>query len=398
MRTHPATVIVRRGRARPLWHGHPWLFSEAVARIDGDAADGDEVLVADAEGRVVGRGLFAAQSQIRVRLCSAPDEAIDGAFWHRRLGAALALRRDTLRLPDTETTGYRLVHGEGDRLPGLVVDVFGDVAVVQLGTPGLERRLGELVDGLRAHLSPRAIVRAAPPAVARGQGAPPEGAQVIFGALEGPVVIAENGLRFECDLVGGQKTGFYFDQRENRARVASFAQGRSVVDAYSYVGGFALNCARAGAREVVAIDSSSRAIATLEANARRNGLAVETVHDDASRGLRALADAGRSFDMVLLDPPKLAPRADTRDDAMRAYRAINTLGLSLVRDGLFVTASCAHHVGEPELTRTVAEAAKDAKRAVQVLEVRTQAPDHPVLAACPESRYLTLLLCAVRAL
>ena len=389
-------VFVRRGRSRPLWHGHPWLFSEAIARIDGTPTDGDEVLVCDHEGRAIGRGLFAAGSQIRVRLYGAPDEGLDRALWHRRIAAALALRKRVLRLPDADTTGYRLVHGEGDRLSGLVIDVFDDVVVVQLGTPGLARRLGELVDVLRECLAPRAIVRAAPPAVAR-QGGSPMGAEVVDGALDGPVVIRENGLEFECDLIGGQKTGFYFDQRENRARVAGFAPGRAVLDAYSYVGGFALSCARAGAREVVAIDSSSRAIQSLQANARRNGLSVETLHEDVSRALKALAAAGRSFELVILDPPKLAPRADTRDDALRAFRAINALGLSLVKEGLFVTASCAHHVGEVDLMRALAEAAKEAHRTVQVLEVRTQAPDHPVLIACPESRYLTLLLCAVSA-
>lgn len=388
-------VHLRRGRAKPLWHGHPWVFAEAIARVDGSPEDGDLVVVVDSDARALGQGFFSARSQLRVRLCATAGEAVGPRFFEARLRLCAALRRDVLGLPNGETNGYRLVHGEGDRLPGLIVDVYDDVLAVQFLTSGMKRREADVLAALQAVCAPRAIVEVASVEAQRKEGfvAP---TQVVRGELsEAALVVRENGLSMGCDLLHGQKTGYYFDQRENRRRVAELAGGRHVLDAYSYTGGFACAAAKAGARRVVAVDSSERAAVLCGENAARNGLSIEVVHDDVARALRAAKDAHERFDFVLLDPPKFAPRAEVTGDALRAYRALNAAALELMDEGLLATASCSHHVGEAELGRALTEAAKDAGRVLQVLEVRGQAADHPWLVACPESRYLTFFLCRV---
>jgi len=389
-------VHIRRGRAKPLWHGHPWVFSDAIGGIDGAPQDGDLVHVIDHEGRPLGQGFFSARSSLRVRLIASHEERVDAALFTSRLETALATRNDVLGLPSHETTGYRLVHGEGDRLPGLVIDVYGDVVAVQLGAIGMKRRENDIYDALEALLSPRAIIEVAVADAQKHEGILSV-TRVVRGALEGELVVKENGLSFGVDLLHGQKTGYYFDQRENRRVVAKMAKDKRVLDAYSYTGGFAIAAAKAGAESVVAIDSSERAAQACQENAKRNDVHVDVVHEDVARAFKMAKDAGDAFDLIILDPPKFAPRASVTGDALRAYRAVNAAGLELVNDGgLFVTASCSHHVGEAELQRALTEAAKDAKKSVQVIEVRGQAPDHPWLVACPESRYLTLFICVVQ--
>jgi 23S rRNA (cytosine1962-C5)-methyltransferase len=379
------TVVLRKGRAKPLWHGHPWVFSQAIARVEGEAQDGALVRVADDEGREIGRAFFEASSLIRARIVARGEEPVDGAFFDRRLRACVELRRRALDLPREGTNGFRLVNSEGDFLPGLIVDVFGDALVVWCGTAGMRTRLEGIADALERIVAPRAIVLAS------------EGpARVLRGTLgDAPQTVTENGFRYACDLLGGQKTGFYFDQRENRRLVESYARGRRVLDAYCYSGSFALHAARGGASRVLAVDASLPAAELADENARANGLEVEVIHDDAARALRRAREAGDRFDLVVLDPPKFAPRASATGEALRAYRALNAAALHVIDEGLLLTASCSHHVGESELVRAVAEAATDASRRVAVLEVRGQAPDHPWLAACPEGRYLTMLVCAV---
>lgn len=390
-----ARALLKRGRAKPLWHGHPWVFSEAIARVEGDPQDGEVVDVADDEGRLIGRGFFSGRSQIRVRMITRGDAPADDALLCRRLAEAVRLRAHVLGLPNADTDGYRLVHGEGDRLPGLVVDRYGDLLAVQFLSAGMKRREESLLGALEDLLRPRAIAEIAAPEVQRLEGFEAQTRIVRGEAPSGTWTIRENGIRFAVDVLGGQKTGHYFDQRENRRAVAALATGRRVLDAYAYTGGFALAAARAGASQVVAVDSSERACALARDNAAHNGLAVDVVHEDVARYLREAARAGDRFDLVVLDPPKFAPRAETTGDALRAYRAVNAAALALLWGGILATASCSRRVGEAELGRALTEAAKDAGRTVQVLEVRSQGPDHPWLAACPESRYLTLFLCLV---
>jgi 23S rRNA (cytosine1962-C5)-methyltransferase len=390
------TVVLKRGRAKPLWHGHPWVLSEAIARTDGEPADGEVVAVADHEGRVIGRGLYSGRSQLRVRLLAGPDEEVDSQLFRARLGEALALRREVLGLPRPGTDGFRWVHGEGDRLPGLVVDAFGDCLVVQFLSAGMKGRENEILDLLEALARPRAIAEVVSPEVQRLEGITARTRVARGSPPEGPWIIHEDGLEFACDPLGGQKTGFYFDQRENRQAVARLARGRRVLDGYSYTGAFACHAARAGAARVVAVEASERACGLARENARRNRLEVEVVNEDLALYLRESARADERFDLVILDPPKFAPRAETTGDALRAYRAVNAAALLLLEDGILASASCSQRVGEAELGRALTEAAKEVGRSLQVLEVRSQAPDHPWPAAAPESRYLTMFICWVR--
>lgn len=389
-----ATIVLKPGRAKPLWLGHPWLFSQGIARVDGEARSGDLVRVVDPEGRTVGTGLYHADSNIAVRMVARGDEAADDGLFARRIERAVALRR-RLGLPSARTDAFRLVNAEGDGLPGLNVDVYRDVVTVQVTSLGVERRLPLVVDALRAALSPRAIVR-----VGAGAGAEREGLTgqpgLLDGALEGDVEFVENGLRQSIDPRAGQKTGAFLDQRENRARVASMAAGARVLDLFTYLGGFALNALAGGARSAVAVDLSARAIERTRRHAAWAGFEdrLEAVEQDCIKYLEQTA--ARSFDLVVCDPPKFAPGRGALEAALKGYRRLNALAMRAAADGaLLVTASCSQAVDLETFERTLASAAEDAKRRLTLLEVWFQGADHPLPLAFREGRYLKVVLCRV---
>jgi 23S rRNA (cytosine1962-C5)-methyltransferase len=390
-----ATVFLKRGRANPLWQGHPWVYSGAILREEGEHQPGDVVDVADAEGRFIGRGFVNPRSQIRVRMVTTRDEAVDAALIARRVKEAMGLRA-RLRLPSEETTAYRLINSEGDGLPGLVVDVYGDVCAVQFTALGLKRREIEVYDALAQLLSPRAIVE-----VSAGGFAQVEGFASATRAVRGDdeaaqkVRCRENGLELEVEPLHGQKTGMFLDQRENRRRLAQLAEGARVLDVYTYAGGFALNARRAGAREATCVDASGRALERVRAHAELNGLsAIETVEADAFRFLEATRP--RSYDIVVLDPPKFARARKDLEAALKGYQRLNALGMNACADGaLLATCSCSQLVDGETFERVIAGAAKDAGRRVQLLETASQGPDHPVPPAFPEGRYLKFVLCRV---
>jgi 23S rRNA (cytosine1962-C5)-methyltransferase len=379
-----ASAILKPGRAKPFWYGHPWVFSEALARVEGEAAPGDAVELKDDRGRLIGRGFYNPRSQIRVRLLAGPDEEVDRALFARRLAAARDLRRDILGLPSPETTAYRLVNSEGDGLPGLTVDIFGDVAVAQLTSLGMKRREQEIFDALKELLAPRAIVEAAAPGPQEL-----EGFQVTpgarYGELPGVVEIAENGLRYAVEPAA-QKTGFYCDQRENRRRVMLAARGRRVLDAYSFTGGFGLNAARGGAAEVTCVDSSAKALGLARENFSRNGLSCRAIEADAFEFLERCKER---FDLVVLDPPKFAKRQKDKPNALAGYRKLAAAGMRvLAPGGLLVACSCSGLVSEDEFLRSLGEGAYDAGRRLAVLSVSGAGPDHPVRLPWLEGRYL----------
>jgi len=388
-------VTLRRGRAKPLWFGHPWIYSEAIAKIDGDALPGAEVAVYDHEGRFVARGLLSPGSQIRVRLLSWRDEPLDEALLARRVRDAVVLRR-RLGLPSASTDAFRLINSEGDGLPGLIVDAYAEALVVQFGTVGMWQRREALLAALRDAVQPRTIF-----GVSQGysdvEGFAME-PQVLWshGEPKESITCRENGLVFSLSPLTAQKTGLYLDQRENRTRVASLCAEAKVLDCYTYHGGFALAALRAGASHAVAVDISPRALEQAQANATSNGLGpLETVESDAFRFLEA-APPG-AFDVCIVDPPKFARARKDLDAALKGYRRLNALALATVREGgLLFTCSCSQHVTLELFERALAGAAMDAKRAIQVLEVRGAGPDHPVPPAFPEGRYLTGLLLRVQ--
>nr|PZN19216.1 MAG: class I SAM-dependent rRNA methyltransferase [Pseudomonadota bacterium] len=382
---------------QPVWAGHPWVFAQAIERIEGGVGPGDEVLVRDGRGNTLGRGLYSPGSAIPVRLYTRdPNRAIDARLFEERLQRAIARRR-ALGLPSEQTTGFRLVHAEGDGLPGLVVDRLGDVLAVQLGTIGMKRREGVILDLLARLLSPRAIVDRTPARTAESEGFR-AGTGVVRGedALEA-FHFRERGLEFRVPLELGQKTGFYFDQRPLRDRVEALAAGRRVLDAYCYVGSVALAAVRGGAVSVEAVDSSALAIEAAAECAARNGMSGQ-VRFERGDATEALAHTGRKggVDLVVIDPPKLAPTRAARQRALESMRRLVGLGCRATRPGgLLVVSSCSAALGLFDLTRVVALGARDVGVAAVVLERIFQGADHPVPAAFPEGLYLSSLVVEV---
>ena len=382
-------VVLCRGKARPLWFGHPWVYANAVERVDGDVGAGDIVSLVDHDGRFIGRGIFNPRSQIPVRLLTRKEEGIDTTFFAARLRDAQALRA-RLALPSTRTTAYRLVNSEGDGLPGLVVDVFGDVAVVQGTTLGLALRREAIFDAVEATLSPRAIYEVAAGSFADLEGFVAQN-RVARGEPCNPVACLEDGLHFEAEPLGGQKTGMFLDQRPNRIRVGQLAgAGLRVLDCYAYAGGFGLQAARAGASQVTAVDSSPRAVARIEAHAAANGATVRAVEADAFRFLETATPM--SYDLVVVDPPKFARARKDFEAATKGYERLNALALAVCAPGaLLVTCSCSQNVGALDFERIVAAAAKQAHREVRIVERGEPGGDHPLPPAFTEGQYLKVL-------
>jgi 23S rRNA (cytosine1962-C5)-methyltransferase len=377
------------------------VFAQAIARLEGEPAAGAEVLVCDAKGTPLGRGLYSPSSAIAVRLFTRDgNEAVDSALFERRIRTAVA-RRAALKLPndapEQRTTGYRLIHAEGDGLPGLVVDRLGDVLAVQWGTFGLKQREQAIFDVLERELRPRAIVDRTSTRSAEQEGF----AELPrAGRGETPEVFEfdERALRFRIPAALGQKTGFYFDQRPLRARVEELSSGKRVLDTYCYVGSVALSAARGGASQVVAVDTSGPAleVGAELASAHGFGDRIQWVRADALAELRRASDP---YDLVVCDPPKLAPARSARAKALDAMRRIAGAASSACRDGgLLVLSSCSAALGVSELARALALGARDVGRQALVLERLFQGPDHPVLAAFPEGLYLSSVIAELRPL
>lgn len=397
MTTSSAAVRLKQRKALPLWAGHPWVYSGAVAAVSGDAGPGDLVQVVDDRGTIIGWGHVSPGGPIAVRMLSLGDERpVERDLLVARLRAAVD-RRERLGLPSADTTAYRVVHGEGDLLPGLVVDRLGDGLVVQLGTAAWARLEGQIVGTLRDLLSPEWLVVQVSPDAASIEGLAAR-CELVHGeqAQAADASVLEGGVRIAVDVLGGQKTGFYADQRETRARVAQLARGRRVLDAFCHSGGFGLHAlVRGGAASVTFVDTSPRAMALVERGLALNGVSAEALCADAMVHLKDDAPA-RGYDLIILDPPKLARSRAHLDDALRKYRRLNEAALlALPSGGLLVTCSCSGHVGRDELVRMLSEAAFAARKHVHVLEERGQAPDHPYLAACPEGRYLKCVIAQV---
>jgi 23S rRNA (cytosine1962-C5)-methyltransferase len=392
-----ASVVLKAGHVQPVWAGHPWVFAQAVERIEGGAQGGDEVDVKDARGNFLGRGFYSPGSAIPVRILTREQgRHVDAKLIFARLESAIR-RRAQLGLPSAQTNAVRLVHAEGDELPGLVVDQLGDVLSVQFGTLGMKRREATILDALEKLLAPRAIVDRSSERAAKS-----EGFEAARGVVRGDGAIShfeftERGLRFAIPLELGQKTGFYVDQRDLRARVEALSAGRRVLDTYAFVGTFALGAARAGAREVEAVDASSLALTVAAESAERNGLSGK-IRFECEDSLQALERAGRhgGFDLVVCDPPKLAPTRAARARALGLMRKLSAQAArATTPGGLLVLCSCSAAIGLPELTRALSLGAADVGLRALVLERFFQGADHPVPAAFPEGLYLTSLIAEI---
>ena len=391
-------MVLKPKRARPFFGRHPWVLDSAVAKVEGEPADGDVVDLATHDGHFVARGLWNSQSRMRVRLYAFDASTkLDTELWHTRLASALALRK-TLGL-DERAGATRLVNSEGDDLSGLIVDRYGEYLAVQVTALAMAVRLDTLCDALESLVAPRGILlRGAERGLAKLEGLALVDRVVRGTAPAGAIFVHEHGLKFGVDLAEGQKTGFYLDQRDNRQAAARYARGRRVLDMFCYSGGFAVACAvSGGARSVLAVDTSAKAAALARANAELNGAANVTVEAvDAFEKLDALTAAGERFGMVILDPPKFARSRSTVDDALRAYHRINRVAVGLLEPGgILVTCSCSGSVSRDDFLQMLSGVAQRSARPIQVLESRGAAADHPVSASCLEGEYLTCVIARV---
>ena len=373
--------------------GHPWIFRADIARIDGDPEDGEEVAVRATSGRHLGIGLLSTRSLITVRLFTSEDRPLDEAFFANRLSRAVAWRAQLAAAGDA----CRLVYSEADFLPGLIVDRYADVLVLQTLSLGMERRKAMLVRLLSGALRPRGIYARNDPAVRRLEGLPREtGWLAGEGATE--VEIAEGRALFLVNVAHGQKTGFFLDQRENRERVAEMATGAHVLDCFAYTGAWGIQAALRGAASVTGLETSAAAVAQAAQHAERNGCAdrCRWLHENAFDGLRRLVTEGSRFDLVILDPPAFVKSRAALAGGLAGYKEINLRALKVLRpNGWLVTCSCSYHVDESQLLAVVHDAARDARRRIRIAESRSQARDHPVHPAVPETRYLKCLIVAV---
>ncbi|MBI5792341.1 MAG: class I SAM-dependent methyltransferase [Rhodocyclales bacterium] len=394
-----ATLILHPGKEKSVLRRHPWLFSGAVAQLDGRARPGDTVDVVSHEGRPLGRAAWSPASQIRARMWSfAAEETIDHAFFKRRVAASVA-RRDAL--PELAgQQGLRLIHAESDGLPGIIADRYGDTVVVQLTTAGADKWRAAIADSLQKATGCARIYERSDVEVRNLEGLEAVTGWLHGGAPEGDIVIAENGVRMAVDIVGGHKTGFYLDQRENRRRAADLARDRRVLNCFCYTAGFSLQALAGGARELVSMDSSGPALATAQRNLALNpqldAARAIWLEADVFAELRSLRAAGERYDLVILDPPKFANTAAHADRAARAYKDINLHAMQLLAPGgLLMTYSCSGGVDAELFRKIVAGAALDVGRTARVVQHLHGAADHPVDLAFPEGEYLKGLLLQV---
>lgn len=377
-------VYLRRGREQRVLGGHPWVFRSDIEREDG-AADGLPVRVLTSAGRFLAMAVYNPRSQISLRILSRRDEPVDGAFIRGRVRRAVDYRR---RFADLNSC--RLIFAESDGLPAVIADKFGDVIVVQILCLGMERFKGDIVDALAQELSPRGIYERNDVPVRELEGLTQQ-TGLLFGEVPDRVEMQENGVRFLVDVKEGQKTGFFLDQKENRAAIAPFVPGMRVLDCFTHTGSFALHAARYGAAEVTGVDISEHACACALENARLNGVEDRVRFECANAFdfLRAQQTAKAQYDVVILDPPAFTKTRSAVEGALRGYKEINLRGMKLTRDGgFFVTCSCSQHV-TPDLFRgMLMDAQKDAHVQLRQIEWRTQGRDHPILLSSPETQYL----------
>ncbi|MBI3091974.1 MAG: class I SAM-dependent rRNA methyltransferase [Candidatus Tectomicrobia bacterium] len=380
-----ATITVRKRILPRLRRGHQWVFSNEVVAVEGEAQPG-EVATLTAGGKRVGSVFYHPHALIAARLLTTGEEPIDAAFYARRLSAARAYRARIL--PGAQA--YRLCHGEGDFLPGLIVDWYNGHACVQTLCAGMERALPVITELLAGELGALSVIERNTSVLRRHEELP-ERTGVLFGSAPEELDIEEDGARFTVNLLGGQKTGFFFDQRDNRRAARALASGGRVLDAYCNEGAFAVHCALGGAAAVLGLDSSAVALERARANAALNGLGERCRFErgEVPELLRALREAGERYDLIILDPPSFAHTKKAIPAAKKGYRAINEAAMRLLqRGGFLVTSSCSHHLRRDTFERLLEEAAEAAGRCLRVLEWRGQALDHPVLAAMPETAYL----------
>ena len=368
-----------------MYSGHPWVFRSDIARVEGNFTDGDVVRVLSDRGKFLAMAVYNPRSQISLRVLSRHDEPIDGAFIRARVRRAVAYRRLFADLKSC-----RVLFAESDGLPAVIADRFGDVIVLQSLCLGMERFKQDIVDALVDELHPVGIYERNDVPVRELEGMPQQ-TGLLNGEVPDRVEMVENGVHFWVDVKEGQKTGFFLDQKENRAAIAPFVRGMRVLDCFTHTGSFALHAAHYGAREVTGVDISEYACGFAAENARLNGVEDRVSFECANAFdyLRAAQDRHELYDVVILDPPAFTKTRSAVAGALRGYKEINLRGMKLVNDGGFlVTCSCSQHVLPPRFQQMLLDAQKDARVQLRQVEWRTQGRDHPILASSPETQYL----------
>ena len=382
-------VHVINGRQKKLLQGHPWVYGNEIERVEGETVDGELVTVVDFRGRYMGTGFFNSKSLITVRLLTHRQEEITDSLIAGRVKAACDYRRFTMQREGTDSC--RLIYGEADRLPGVIADRFGDVIVLQVLALGMEKYTQVIADALVACEKPGCLLLQNDDAIRRKEGMECF-TKVLHGSLPEETIIHENGVKLAVDVMGGQKTGYFLDQKDNHLFVRQFCKDARVLDCFSYIGGFALNAAKAGAKEVTAVDISENAVELIRRNAQLNGLNVETVCANCFDYLRAQVKVKEKYDVIVLDPPAFTKAHANMANACRGYKEIALSAMRLLPPGgVLATHSCSYHMPEDVFVNTVLSAAQDLHRQVRVITLRRQDIDHPVLAGYPESHYLKSL-------
>jgi 23S rRNA (cytosine1962-C5)-methyltransferase len=381
------TIKLKKKEERRVLRGHPWVFSNEVQDLSADVVPGEPVEVRDFSGNFLGRGYVNPRSLIAVRILTRKQEDMDTAFFTKRIGSARDLRKD---LGFGES--FRAVFSEGDGLPGLIVDKYEDTLVVQSLTAGIDGMLDAVLAALREVYGPKTIVLRNDTSSRSLEGLEQE-TRVVLGETSGMVEFEESGIRYRADVLEGQKTGFFFDQRENRLALRDLVRGRRTLDCFCYVGAWALSAARYGASEVLGIDSSEKAVTLARSNAELNDLSAKFLIGDVFETLRGLEKQKERFGCIVLDPPAFVKSRAKVREALKGYKEINLRGMRLLEPGGFlVTCSCSHHIDQELFREMLIDAAWSAGRQARLLEMRSQSRDHPMLLAAPETRYLK---CAV---
>jgi 23S rRNA (cytosine1962-C5)-methyltransferase len=388
-------VILNAGREKSLLRRHPWIFSGGIRHADENIASGATVDLLSSDQQFLARASYSPKSQIRARVWTFEDEAVDREFFRRRIRNAIDTRYSLF--DSSPTDSLRLIYAESDNIPGLIVDRYNDVLVMQCLTAGAEYWKETFADLLIEETGLAAIYERSDADVRELEGLEPKVGLLRGSIFHDPLTITENNLQFKASLAEGHKTGFYLDQRKNRLRVRELAKDKDVLDCFCYTGGFTVNALAGGAKSVLSVDSSADALSLCKENIALNNLPVErhnTIEGDVFQLLRKFRDEARSFDMIILDPPKFAPTAAHAEKATRAYKDINLLAFKLLRPGgLLVTFSCSGGVDSVLFQKIVAGAALDAKVDAQIVEHLSQGADHPVSLHFPEGAYLKGLIC-----
>ena len=388
----PYKVILKKNEEKRILAGHPWVYANEVREIEGPGRNGELCSVFADNGRFIGKGYINHLSKILVRIFIRDDSLPDADFFARRISAA-----NEKRLKLGFVDNYRVVFGESDDLPGLIVDRYGDLLSIQILTLGMDKNRDIIVEALKQVFSPRGIYERSDVGVREKEGLPAKKGPV-FGEFEPLTTVNENGIIMRVDLENGQKTGYFLDQKDNRLAIRRYAKGAKVLDCFSNVGGFSINAAAGGAKSVIAADISERALAEVRENAALNGFSdiISTLKGDVFELLRNYKASGEQFDLVVLDPPAFCKSQEDVRNAYKGYKDINKLAIQLVsRGGYLATCSCSHYMTFPLFEKMLREAAAESGRRVRVCEIKTQAPDHASLITEDESCYLKFFVLSV---